>query len=284
MLTWDQLNSRGIQGPSYCFLCKKGGETTQHLFMDCLITKRTFEVIFEHFGIHSFYKDSVRLYLEHWFQSHPLEDTKIYLPLFVFWSIWKHRNGCIFEGNLPSVYVVFIQIDSLYHLFPMPKKRVKLRNIGLPPPITYPCGYFDGAVAGNIGGAGFVLHLSISHCLYFSLGCGSSTNTRSELLALWALLSVSKIMGIPLDSIFGDSLVWATGNDSMSLAHLSHWCDDIRDMFLIFPEVTMKHIYREHNQIADNLSKKALSLESGFGNFMESLNDMIIEHGNFQLY
>ena len=46
----------------------------------------------------------------------------------------------------------------------------------------------------------------------------------------------------------------------------------------------MKHIYREHNQIADSLSKKALSHESGFGNFMESLNDMIIDHGNFQLY
>ena len=132
-----------------------------------------------------------------------------------------------------------------------------------------------------------MLYLNSSHCLYFSLGCGSSTNTRSELLALWALLYVSKITGIPLDSIFDDSLViisWETGNGSLNLPHLSHWCDDIRDMLLIFPEMTMKHIYRERNQIADSLSKKALSLESGFRNFMESLNGMIIDHGNFQLY
>ena len=172
-------------------------------------------------------------------------------------------------------------------LLPCAKKRVKFRNIGLPPPITYPCGYFDGAAAGNIGGAGFVLYLNNSHCLYFTLGCGSSTNTRSELLALWALLSVSKIMGIPLHSIYGDSLViisWAIGNGSLKLPHLSHWCDDIRELLHIFPEVIMKHIYREHNQIANSLSKKALSLDSRFGIFKESLNDMIIDHGNFQLY
>ena len=132
-----------------------------------------------------------------------------------------------------------------------------------------------------------MIHLSYSHCLYFSLGCGSSTNTRSKILALWALLPVTKLMGIPLHSIFGDSLViisWATGKGTLNLPHLSHWCDDIRDMLLIFPEVTMKHIYHEHNQMADSLSKKALSLELGFENLMESLNDMIIDHGNFQLY
>ena len=46
VLTWDQLNKRGIQGPSYCFLCKKGDETAQHLFLDCLFTKSTFDAVF----------------------------------------------------------------------------------------------------------------------------------------------------------------------------------------------------------------------------------------------
>ena len=36
--------------------------------------------------------------------------------------------------------------------------------------------------------------------------------------------------------------------------------------------------------MVDSLSKKALSLESGFGNCMESVNGMIIDHGNFQLF
>ena len=222
----------------------------QHLFMDCIFTKRTSDVVFEHFGIRSFYKTTVCSYLEHWFQLHPLDYTKLYLPLFVFWSIWKHINGCIFEGNLPSVYAVFIQIDSLFHLFPVPKKRVKLRNIGLPPPITYPCGYFDGAAAGNIGGVGFVLHLSSSHSINFTLGCGRSTNTRSKLLALWALIVVTKHLGIPLLTIYGDSLViisWANRTASLNSPNLSHWCEDIRSMLQSVPPMTIKHIFREHN-------------------------------------
>ena len=65
VLTWEQLNIRGIQGPSYCILCKRDEEMTQHLFMDCLFTKSTFDAIFEHFGTPYLYKASTRLYLEH---------------------------------------------------------------------------------------------------------------------------------------------------------------------------------------------------------------------------
>ena len=76
----------------------------------------------------------------------------------------------------------------------------------------------------------------------------------------------------------------ATGKGTLNLPHLSHWCDDIRDLLHNFPEMIMKHIYHEHNQLADSLSKNTLSLDLGFGNFNESLNDKIIDHDNFQLY
>ena len=119
------------------------------------------------------------------------------------------------------------------------------------------------------------------------MGCGRSTNTKSEPMALWALLSVSNFMGIPLHSLFGDSLViisWATGKGTLNLPHLRHWCDDIRELLHNFPDMIMKHIYREHNQIADSLSKNALSLDSGFGNFQEFMFDNITDHVYFQLY
>ena len=119
------------------------------------------------------------------------------------------------------------------------------------------------------------------------MGCGRSTNTKSELMALWALLSISKLMGIPLHSLFGDSLViisWASGKGTLNLPHLSHWCDDIRELLHNFLDMNMKHIYREHNQIADSLSKSALSHDPSYGNFKEYLSDKITEHGNFHLY
>ena len=103
--------------------------------------------------------------------------------------------------------------------------------------MEFPCGFFDGAAAKNIGGAGFILFLSSSHSIHFSMGCGKSTNTKSKLMALWALLSVSKIMGIPLHSIFGDSLViisWESGKGTLNLPHLNHWCDDVKDLLFFF--------------------------------------------------
>ena len=116
-------------------------------------------------------------------------------------------------------------MESLIHFFLVPKQKQKIICIGTNPQIFFPCGFFDGAVVGNIGGAGFVLLLSDSHTLGFSLGCGRSTNTRAKRLALWALLAVSKHLGIPLLTIFGDSLViinWENRNASMDSPSLDH--------------------------------------------------------------
>ena len=100
-------------------------------------------------------------------------------------------------------------------------------------------------------------------------------------------MSVSKIMGVPLLSIYGNSLViisWATGKNTLNLPHLSHWSDEIRELLRSSPGMIMKHIFREHNQIADSLSKNALLLDSGYGNFKEVLNDISTDHGNFRLF
>ena len=124
------------------------------------------------------------------------------------------RNNCLFENKLFSVTDILHQVKALCFLYQVLKRKHKIRNIGPSPQISYPCGFFYGAAADDLGGAGFVLHLSDSHFLFFSLGCATSTNTRAELLALWDLLAVSKLLGIPLQTIFGDSLViinWATG-------------------------------------------------------------------------
>ena len=78
------------------------------------------------------------------------------------------------------------------------------RDIGLILVNTYPIGYFDGAVATNIGGVGFVLLIISSHFFHVKMGCGQSTNTRYELLALWSLLSFAAYIGIPTLWVFGD--------------------------------------------------------------------------------
>ena len=65
---------------------------------------------------------------------------------------------------------------------------------------------------------------------------------------------------------------------------LMHWCDEIKNMLHLVPLVIFKHIYREHNMLADSLSKQALKLDMGYGSYIESLDGMVIEDGQFMLF
>ena len=94
-------------------------------------------------------------------------------------------------------------------------------------------------------------------------------------------------MGIPLITIFGDSLViisWVNRLATLNVPSLSHWCDEILSLLQYVHPMTIKHIYREHNQQADGLSKQDLLLDPGIRHFTETLDGVIIDHGNYKLF
>ena len=94
-------------------------------------------------------------------------------------------------------------------------------------------------------------------------------------------------MGLPIQLIFGDSMViisWLNRLSILDIPSLMHWCDEINNMLHQVPPVIFKHIYREHNMLADGLSKQALKLDMGFGTFYETLDGMVIKHGHFKLF
>ena len=132
-----------------------------------------------------------------------------------------------------------------------------------------------------------MIYLNDSHFFSFSMGCGCSTNTRAELLALWAVLRVNLMMGLPMHLIFGDSMViisWLNKLSALDVPSLMHWCNDIRNMLQMAPPVIFKHIFREHNSQADGLSKQALKLDIGCGTFSGILDGMVINHGQLVLF
>ena len=119
------------------------------------------------------------------------------------------------------------------------------------------------------------------------MGCGRSTNTRAELLALWAILRIGILMGIPLQMIYGDSLViisWVNKFSALDVPSLMHWCKDIRYMLQQSRPVIFKHTYREHNSLADELSKKSLQLDMGLVSFSEVMDGLVINQGNLDLF
>ena len=94
-------------------------------------------------------------------------------------------------------------------------------------------------------------------------------------------------MGLPIHTIYGDSLViisWLNELSALDIPTLRHWCDDIGLMLQLDPQVSFKHIFREHNSLADSLSKQALKLEMGYGTFSEYMDGLVIAQDHFILF
>ena len=95
------------------------------------------------------------------------------------------------------------------------------------------------------------------------MGCGEGSNTRAELLALWGLLKFYFMKDTLSFQVIGDSRVISDREDeiySLQVSILDHWCHKTRRMLECFNMFSIKHIFKEHNSLADNLSKIVVGL------------------------
>ena len=137
------------------------------------------------------------------------------------------------------------------------------------------------------GGAGITLVISQSHTFYIKMGCGHNTNTRVELLALWALMNFAAATGLHSLHVCGDSSViinWANDEATLSALDLDYWCDNITELKSSFLSLDFRHVYREHNKNADCLSKEVLCIASRLLSFLELYEGVIIGGGMLQLF
>ena len=65
---------------------------------------------------------------------------------------------------------------------------------------------------------------------------------------------------------------------------MNHWCIRVEQLLATFDHLRINHIFREHNMLADGLSKKALKLEVGTRHFSETLDGKVIGDGHFSLF
>jgi len=127
-------------------------------------------------------------------------------------------------------------------------------------------GTFDGAQQGGRCGGGDTITLFDGRIYHFKVGLGAGTNTRAELLSMWSLLWLVRRFECEEIQILGDSLAIIDWINDISLIRnfvLSHWHQRIIQLRDSFNKITIQHQYREHNFIADILSKEGLILEEG---------------------
>jgi len=56
---------------------------------------------------------------------------------------------------------------------------------------------------------------------------------------------------------------WINGKSSIKNTSLTHWFQRIIQLKEIFSHIKVRHLYREHNAIADSLSKEGITLDEG---------------------
>lgn len=96
--------------------------------------------------------------------------------------------------------------------------------------------------------------------------CGSSSNTKVQLLALWMILYFSSHLQLDGLRIFGDAKVivdWATNECMIDIIHLSSQMNSTCLMLCSFKDISCSHVYRKFNMLVDSLSIKALNVDVG---------------------
>jgi ribonuclease HI len=156
---------------------------------------------------------------------------------------------------------------------PPPRRRLEVRRPAEggasprpadPAPAARTRLYTDGAARGNPGpaGAGAVIVSPQGHVVA-KVGkfLGENTNNYAEYMGLILGLKRAKAMGIRELEVFADSELLVrqlNGEYQVKAENLKPLFQEARELLRAFPGVTVRHIRREENQAADEMSNRAI--------------------------
>ena len=119
------------------------------------------------------------------------------------------------------------------------------------------------------------------------MGCEHNTNTRAELLALWASLYIAKDIGLSYLYVFGDSSLiinWDKDESTLTMVNLDASRLDTRKLISLFTHVDFSHVFREHNKRVDTLFKEGILMATGRLTFMETCEDIVYREVTLQFF
>jgi hypothetical protein len=95
ILTWDNLQLKGWEGPSCCHLCKKESETVNHLLIHCIFTKKVWNRIRTGLKLKKEWEgNTLTECYKKWLEKKIVPTT---LPAIICWNVWLERNKVLFE-------------------------------------------------------------------------------------------------------------------------------------------------------------------------------------------
>eukprot|EP00253_Pinus_taeda_P004922 PITA_04922 len=261
------LLRRAYHGPTWCTICKAASESTEHLFLQCRASQELWSAI----------KNTIP-YTGNWAGPNLTEawtdwaaqykgSKMTNLPVIVIWHIWKARNRIIFQDCPVFGKLMEAEIIATYGELPEPPPP-HVRHPHPPPRIDHatPWAYFDGAANQQSCGGGFIIYKTEQHYYSIKVGLGAGTNNFADLITLRHLLHFSMSHHISCINIFGDSktiINWFNNISNCHIHTLSIILNEILEFKAAFNNISCSHIYREHNESADRLSKEATMMDRG---------------------
>jgi len=113
--TADRLAKRGLPHPDVCILCDQHEEDLHHLLVGCVFARIFWFTFLSHFGVATLAPTPADQNFEEWWRKmdgavqSDLRRGGNSLVILGAWSIWRHRNDCVFDNVTPNV-------NSVLHL------------------------------------------------------------------------------------------------------------------------------------------------------------------------
>ena len=134
--TADRLAKRGLPHLDKCPLCDQEDETIQHLLTTCMVARQVWSRLLQPLEL----TDLVPLQNERsfadWWRKMLSRVKKVQkkgvntLIILGAWTIWKHRNACVFQGVSPLVNTILWELKDGHDLWCLAGAK-KLQGLGL---------------------------------------------------------------------------------------------------------------------------------------------------------
>ena len=116
--TADRLARKGLDHPASCPLCAQAGETIDHLLVTCVFNRQIWFTVLQDLGLETLAPQVVDMSFVEWWAAASSRVTGQNqkglnsIITLVSWSLWNHRNRCVFDGISPNLAYVAASIKE----------------------------------------------------------------------------------------------------------------------------------------------------------------------------